>query len=104
MEAAEGTAVTEVRTRFAPSPTQAVDIEKHSWANYFLAAYKGVYAHLEAVGVPMPVTGLKVRLETKFDIETFQNICYSCSHPWFGCCHPTQVYLLIMALHTSRLQ
>ncbi|KAI8476482.1 MAG: ribosomal protein S5 domain 2-type protein [Monoraphidium minutum] len=42
-------------------PAQTVDVANHVWANYFLAAYKGVYDHLKAKGAdpPKPV-GLQV--------------------------------------------
>lgn len=34
---------------------------KHSWGNYFLAAYKGVFDHLEAKGERAPsLCGLQV--------------------------------------------
>lgn len=33
---------------FVPDPTQLVDTEHHVWANYALAAYKGVHDYLAA--------------------------------------------------------
>jgi galactokinase len=33
---------------FVPDPTQLVDTENHVWANYALAAYKGVHDYLNA--------------------------------------------------------
>ncbi|EFJ41193.1 hypothetical protein VOLCADRAFT_98854 [Volvox carteri f. nagariensis] len=47
---------------FGLDPTQEVDVGKHSWANYFLSAYKGVFELLKATrpdSVPEPV-GLQV--------------------------------------------
>ncbi|KAK9792724.1 hypothetical protein WJX73_007552 [Symbiochloris irregularis] len=43
--------------KFSTDPEQNVDAENHSWANYFLAAYKGVFEHLQSKGgqVPEPV-------------------------------------------------
>ncbi|KAL0042031.1 hypothetical protein WJX77_001255 [Trebouxia sp. C0004] len=47
---------------FSIDPKQRVDLEHHTWANYFLAAYKGVFEYLEKQGkVPAPV-GLQVML------------------------------------------
>ena len=47
----------------APVPVQEVDVGKHNWGNYFLAAYKGVFEHLEARGgaAPAPL-GLQVMI------------------------------------------
>lgn len=47
---------------FSIDPKQRVDLEHHTWANYFLAAYKGVFEYLEKQGkAPAPV-GLQVML------------------------------------------
>lgn len=42
---------------YGVDPKQAVDTANHVWANYFLAAYKGVYDHLESKGAPLPTPG-----------------------------------------------
>lgn len=48
--------------QFGADPGQAVDVANHSWANYFLAAYKGVFDWLAEKGLPAPQpTGLQVR-------------------------------------------
>jgi hypothetical protein len=40
---------------------QEVDVGKHTWGNYFVSAYKGVFEHLAAKGGPVPIpTGLQV--------------------------------------------
>lgn len=46
---------------YGTDPSQAVDVAHHVWGNYFLAAYKGVYDHLNKKGLepPAPV-GLQV--------------------------------------------
>jgi N-acetylgalactosamine kinase len=46
---------------FSVDPDQEVDVGKHTWGNYFVCAYKGVYEHLKATGheLPAPV-GLQV--------------------------------------------
>uniref|UniRef100_A0A383V891 Galactokinase n=1 Tax=Tetradesmus obliquus TaxID=3088 RepID=A0A383V891_TETOB len=46
---------------FGTDPAQALDVAKHTWANYFLSAYKGVFEHLQSKGIaaPSPV-GLQV--------------------------------------------
>ncbi|KAG2487013.1 hypothetical protein HYH03_014383 [Edaphochlamys debaryana] len=47
---------------FGLDPKQQVDVAKHSWANYFVSAYKGAFELLEAAkpdSVPEPV-GLEV--------------------------------------------
>jgi N-acetylgalactosamine kinase len=47
---------------FSVDPAQAVDVGRHTWGNYFLGAYKGVYEHLAARGgaPPPPPVGLQV--------------------------------------------
>lgn len=46
---------------YGVDPDQAVDTANHVWANYFLAAYKGVYDHLKAKGAELPApVGLQV--------------------------------------------
>lgn len=50
---------------FPIDPAQEVDIGKHTWGNYFLGAYKGVFEHLAEVGqhsVPTPI-GLQVMVQ-----------------------------------------
>mgnify|MGYP002395270939 FL=1 len=38
-----------------------MDVGKHNWGNYFLAAYKGVFEHLAAKGQQLPApVGLQV--------------------------------------------
>jgi N-acetylgalactosamine kinase len=40
---------------FAADPAQEVDREHHSWANYFLCGFKGVFDHLRnGGGAPVP--------------------------------------------------
>jgi N-acetylgalactosamine kinase len=39
---------------FSSDPAQAVDTENHSWANYFVCAYKGVQELLKSQGVKPP--------------------------------------------------
>lgn len=52
---------------FSADPAQAVDREHHSWANYFLCGYKGVFDHLSAGGAkggPVPAcAGLDVMVD-----------------------------------------
>lgn len=48
---------------FSIDPNQKVDVEHHTWGNYFLCAYKGVYEHLsssEETASPPPPMGLQV--------------------------------------------
>ncbi|KAF8072885.1 GAL1 [Scenedesmus sp. PABB004] len=46
---------------FGTDPAQAVDVSAHSWANYVVSAYKGVFEHLAAKGAPQPAAvGLQV--------------------------------------------
>jgi len=45
---------------FQADPSQAVDTEHHTWANYLMCAYKGVHEHLEARGTPVPPVGLQL--------------------------------------------
>eukprot|EP00878_Enallax_costatus_P007409 GHUV01007759.1.p1 GENE.GHUV01007759.1~~GHUV01007759.1.p1 ORF type:complete len:239 (+),score=42.35 GHUV01007759.1:123-839(+) len=48
---------------FGTDPAQAVDVGKHSWANYFLAAYKGVFEFLQSKGIAAPApVGLQVMI------------------------------------------
>lgn len=48
---------------FSTDPGQAVDVGKHTWANYFLSAYKGVFEFLHSKGLPTPTpVGLQVML------------------------------------------
>ncbi|PRW59155.1 Galactokinase [Chlorella sorokiniana] len=46
---------------FSVDPAQEVDVGKHNWGNYFVAAYKGVFEHLAEKGqqAPAPV-GLEI--------------------------------------------
>ncbi|PSC75650.1 Galactokinase [Micractinium conductrix] len=47
--------------RFGVDPAQEVDVGKHNWGNYFLAAYKGVFEQLAAKGVAAPApVGLQI--------------------------------------------
>lgn len=39
---------------FPADPDQAVDTDNHTWANYVLAAYKGVFDHLRSKGGAVP--------------------------------------------------
>lgn len=48
---------------FPSDPSQAVDTENHSWANYFVCAYKGVHELLETQGIqPTPSSGLEAMI------------------------------------------
>ena len=43
--------------------SQEVDVGKHNWGNYFLAAYKGVFEHLAARGQAAPgPSGLQIMI------------------------------------------
>ena len=50
-------------TTFSVDPTQQVDVAHHTWANYFLAAYKGVYDVLGEQAPPPK--GLKLLVDGK---------------------------------------
>lgn len=69
---------------FAIDPDQEVDVGAHSWANYFLAAYKGVWDHLRATGgaVPAPA-GLQVlvhgRVPTGAGVSSSSAIVCACA-------------------------
>lgn len=61
---------------FVPDPSQLVDTETHVWANYALAAYKGVHDYLE--GHPEQKTdtsksnpGIKVRALLAVDLPCY---------------------------------
>eukprot|EP00882_Tetradesmus_deserticola_P016206 GHRQ01017289.1.p1 GENE.GHRQ01017289.1~~GHRQ01017289.1.p1 ORF type:complete len:350 (+),score=139.38 GHRQ01017289.1:90-1139(+) len=46
---------------FGTDPAQPVDVVNHTWGNYFLSAYKGVFEHLASKGVAAPpAVGLQV--------------------------------------------
>lgn len=46
---------------FTVDPKQLVDTDQHVWANYFLAAYKGVFEYLESKGETVPdLVGIQV--------------------------------------------
>ena len=47
-------------TSFAADPAQAVDASQHSWANYFLCAYKGVYEEAGTALDTSSTVGLEV--------------------------------------------
>lgn len=48
---------------FGVDPAQEVDVGKHNWGNYFLAAYKGVFEHLAAKGQAAPApAGLQIMI------------------------------------------
>jgi hypothetical protein len=57
-------------------PPQAVDTRKHSWANYFVSAYKGVFEHLQANGAepPAPV-GLQVMVHGVVPLGEWRACC-----------------------------
>ncbi|KFM24004.1 Galactokinase [Auxenochlorella protothecoides] len=49
---------------FSADPDQTVDVGKHNWGNYFLAAYKGVFETAAAKGLPRPdISGLNVTIQ-----------------------------------------
>lgn len=48
------------------TPVQ-VNVGNHSWGNYFLAAYKGVFDYLAERGLQLPsATGLQVRFAARW--------------------------------------
>ncbi|CAD7703581.1 unnamed protein product [Ostreobium quekettii] len=49
---------------FPVDPKQAVDVKQHTWANYFVAAYKGVYDYISDKGMEAPApSGLQVMID-----------------------------------------
>jgi N-acetylgalactosamine kinase len=49
---------------FSTNPQQEVDTGNHTWANYFMCAYKGVFEHLVSKGEQQPqLTGLQILVE-----------------------------------------
>lgn len=46
---------------FSVDPKQRVDTEHHSWANYFMCGYKGVFDHLGSAAPACP--GLDVMVD-----------------------------------------
>jgi N-acetylgalactosamine kinase len=45
---------------FPADPAQAVDTAHHSWANYFVCAYKGVFEWAASAGLDVEPAGLEV--------------------------------------------
>jgi N-acetylgalactosamine kinase len=62
---------------FSVDPAQEVDVGKHNWGNYFVAAYKGVFEHLAEKGqqAPAPV-GLEIMVHGTVPTGA----------PWGVCC------------------
>lgn len=73
---------------FSADPDQPVDVGKHSWGNYFLAAYKGVFEAQAKKGVKRPdLTGIQVTIHGT--VPTGQFV------PWLCVCISTHSTAII---------